>query len=171
VIATDDKRIAAAARGFGAEIVMTSENCASGTDRLVEVARTAKRSGDIFVNIQGDEPLIPPALIDELVLTLKRGRDVPVATAAYPTTDPAEITDHNVVKVVLDSEGYALYFSRCQVPFVRAKTRVRHLKHIGIYAYRRSSCSSSRSGRSRRSRRPSSSSNSGYWNTGAGCGW
>ena len=137
VIATDDKRIFDAARSFKAKAVMTSRSCKSGTDRLAEVARKKGRKFDIFINIQGDEPLISPALIDGLVSALKKDRFAQVVTAVYPISDKKEISNPNVVKAVLDRNGYAIYFSRCAVPFNRQGGKVAYYKHLGIYGYKR----------------------------------
>jgi 3-deoxy-manno-octulosonate cytidylyltransferase (CMP-KDO synthetase) len=138
IIATDDKRIALAARKFGARVAMTSTQCKTGTDRLAEVARTMMRKSAAFINVQGDEPLIPPLLIDRLASALRARPSVDVVTAAYPISRAADITDPNVVKLVRDSRGTALYFSRSPIPFNRSQTSVEYLKHIGIYGYRRS---------------------------------
>jgi 3-deoxy-manno-octulosonate cytidylyltransferase (CMP-KDO synthetase) len=137
VIATDDRRIASVARAFGARVAMTSVRCKTGTDRLAEVARTMKSGVDAFINVQGDEPLIPPALIDRLAAALRKYHAVPVVTAAFPITRAVDINDPNIVKLVRDINGNALYFSRSPVPFNRSKSPVGYVKHIGIYGYRR----------------------------------
>jgi 3-deoxy-manno-octulosonate cytidylyltransferase (CMP-KDO synthetase) len=137
IVATDDQRIADAAGRFGARTVLTSARCTSGTDRMAEVARRAEKKADIFINIQGDEPLIAPSLIDGLALALRRDRSVAAVTAVYPTRETAERENPNVVKVVTDRQGYALYFSRCAVPYPRSGAPVRCFKHLGIYGYRR----------------------------------
>jgi 3-deoxy-manno-octulosonate cytidylyltransferase (CMP-KDO synthetase) len=133
VVATDDARIADAVRGFGGEIVMTSPTCPSGTDRAAEVVR--KLDAELIVNIQGDEPLMRPEMIDELVAGLAGDAGCAMATLARAITDLAEVANPNVVKVVFGVTGHALYFSRHPIPFERAPAT--HYKHIGIYAYRR----------------------------------
>jgi 3-deoxy-manno-octulosonate cytidylyltransferase (CMP-KDO synthetase) len=140
IIATDDSRIHAAARSFGARVCMTRPDHLSGTDRVAEVA--SAESADIVVNIQGDEPLIDPAAIDTAVLPLVHEPDVVMATLKKRIEDPREIADPNVVKVVTDASGDAIYFSRCPIPYVRQDTggsgsRVPYYKHIGLYVYRR----------------------------------
>jgi 3-deoxy-manno-octulosonate cytidylyltransferase (CMP-KDO synthetase) len=136
IIATDDARIAAAATAFGGRVALTSPRCASGTDRMAEVARKHEAKADLFINIQGDEPLISPRLIDRLVITLQHDT-VPAVTAVYPLKTAKEQSDPNIVKVVLDCQGYALYFSRCPVPYRRAANAAPCYKHLGIYGYRR----------------------------------
>ena len=146
LIATDHEGIAAAAARHGHEAVMTSARHTSGTDRLAEVAaRRRYAPGHIVVNVQGDEPLIDPVLIREVAESLARRRETHMATAAHPLRDPRELVNPNVVKVVLDDEGYALYFSRSPVPYARdafargIRAIPRGLpvyRHLGIYAYR-----------------------------------
>jgi 3-deoxy-manno-octulosonate cytidylyltransferase (CMP-KDO synthetase) len=137
VIATDDERILNAAREFGADAVMTSSDHPTGTDRIAEAA-AAFPNASYLVNIQGDEPLIDPALIDELADTLHTDAGVSMATAANPFTDDALIHDPNVVKVVLTLNGDALYFSRSPLPYQRTNSPELVLyRHKGIYAYRR----------------------------------
>jgi 3-deoxy-manno-octulosonate cytidylyltransferase (CMP-KDO synthetase) len=139
VVATDDQRIANVVAGFGGNAVMTSSGHASGTDRLAEVARS--RSAALYVNIQGDEPLLDPADVDTLVDGLALDPSVPMGTLAVPLADPREAEDPNVVKVVCDASGRALYFSRARIPHPRHREADRPdaawRKHIGIYAYRR----------------------------------
>lgn len=138
VIATDDERILAAAEGFGAKAVMTSPEHPTGTDRLAEAVRSLPHA-EIIVNIQGDEPLIDPGLIDELAAAMAADPSLDMATAANPLdpTDPA-VQDPNVVKVVTTLDGRALYFSRSPLPFFRnAVDGLPVLRHKGIYAYRR----------------------------------
>lgn len=138
VIATDDARIIAAAEGFGAKAVMTSPEHPTGTDRLAEAVRSLPHA-DIIVNIQGDEPLIDPDLIDELAAAMAADPSLDMATAANPL-DPADpaVQDPNVVKVVTTLDGRALYFSRSPLPFFRnAVDGLPVLRHKGIYAYRR----------------------------------
>jgi 3-deoxy-manno-octulosonate cytidylyltransferase (CMP-KDO synthetase) len=135
IIATDDMRIAEAASGFGAEAALTSGKHQSGTDRVAEVARNLTRVGLIF-NVQGDEPLIAPELLGELVRKLACDRDIDLITAAVPI-DADEARSQHVVKVVTDREGNALYFSRSVIPFARGPGDPGYLKHLGIYGYRR----------------------------------
>ena len=134
IIATDDQRIQDAARVFGAPVRMTRPDHHSGTDRVAEVA--ASENADVIVNIQGDEPLLDPAAIDAAVLALTSDPDISMATLAKRVEDPEELADPNVVKVVMDLSGDALYFSRSPVPYVR-EGRAAHFKHIGLYVYRR----------------------------------
>lgn len=137
VIATDDARIVEAAASFGAKAVLTSPDHPSGTDRIAEAAR-AFPDHQIIINVQGDEPLISPALIDDLVRLLRAEPSIPMITAAAPIEDAALVSDENVVKVVIDQNGDSLYFSRAPIPFVRnAAAGARHLRHLGIYGFQR----------------------------------
>jgi 3-deoxy-manno-octulosonate cytidylyltransferase (CMP-KDO synthetase) len=137
IIATDDFRIAEAAFDWGAEVATTSANHGSGTDRIAEVAGRMRQFAHV-INIQGDEPLIDPKLIDRLVRELQRDRKLEMITAAHPFADPREVQSPHQVKVVVDQKGEALYFSRAAIPFVRdASTPSRHFRHQGIYGYRR----------------------------------
>lgn len=146
VIATDDERIMAACQGFGAEVLMTRVDHNSGTDRLAEVAAQLGLAADaIVVNVQGDEPLIPPALIDQVAASLAANTAAGMATLAEPFTEAAHLFNPNVVKVVADASGLALAFSRAPLPWARdsfAKQRDQlpegtpFRRHIGIYAYR-----------------------------------
>jgi 3-deoxy-manno-octulosonate cytidylyltransferase (CMP-KDO synthetase) len=136
VIATDHEGIVAAAEAFGARAVMTSPDHPSGTDRVAEAAR-AFAHHDIIINVQGDEPLISPALIDELAKALRSDPSIKMITAAAPIHDAAQINDPNVVKVVRDVRGDALYFSRSTLPYIRdSSVAVQHLRHLGIYGFR-----------------------------------
>ena len=134
VVATDDERIAVAVRGFGGRVVMTRADHPSGTDRAAEAV--AGTDAGAVINIQGDEPLIDPGLIDDLADSFSEpGWEM--ATAACPIDDPRDEAAPSVVKVVWDARGGALYFSRLPIPFVRdAGETVRRWRHIGIYAYR-----------------------------------
>jgi 3-deoxy-manno-octulosonate cytidylyltransferase (CMP-KDO synthetase) len=137
LVATDDQRIADAVRGFGGEAVMTSPEHPSGTDRIAEVARQIE--ADVVVNVQGDLPFLEAGMVD-LVVALMRGDEaLPMATVKTPIRDRAEMDNPNVVKVVTDRDGYALYFSRSPLPFWRDSAGGERLgyKHIGLYAYRR----------------------------------
>ena len=145
-VATDDERVAAAVRQHGGRAVMTRADHASGSDRIAEVAATLGwADDDIVVNVQGDEPLIDPRLIDAVAGALATDGGAVAATAAHPVTDIGEFLNPNVVKVVCDGRGRALYFSRAPIPWPRdafAATRERMpaslgaLRHVGIYAYR-----------------------------------
>jgi 3-deoxy-manno-octulosonate cytidylyltransferase (CMP-KDO synthetase) len=139
VVATDDERIVSAVRAFGGEAALTRSDHRSGTERVAEVA-VAHKDIEIFVNVQGDEPLIEPAAIDQAVEAMREDAEVLVATLAVPIGNPADIMDPNVVKTVLDFDGNGLYFSRAPIPWVRDRggpVHARHLKHLGLYVYRR----------------------------------
>ena len=137
LVATDDARIRDAALAFGAEVVMTSAEHPSGTDRIAEAVSGYSECSHV-INIQGDEPLIDPALIDSLAETLLADPDLPMITAAHPLTDQSELQDPNVVKVVCDRSGKALYFSRAGIPHRRQHPpQLQLLRHVGIYGYRR----------------------------------
>jgi 3-deoxy-manno-octulosonate cytidylyltransferase (CMP-KDO synthetase) len=133
VIATDDERIRTAAVRFGATVRMTRADHQSGTDRVAEIA--ASYNAEIVVNIQGDEPLIDPNAIDAAALSLIEDPDLSMSTLKKRIEDPAEITNPNVVKVVTDLKGDAIYFSRCPIPYARDGSAT-HFKHIGLYVYR-----------------------------------
>ena len=136
LVATDDERILEAVRSFGGVACMTSPDHQSGTDRLAEVA--ADLSCDVIVNVQGDEPLLHPAMIDEAVEPLLADPLVVMSTLRRRIEDPAELQSPNVTKVVVDREGFALYFSRAPIPFVRnGSPAARAWRHIGLYVYRR----------------------------------
>jgi 3-deoxy-manno-octulosonate cytidylyltransferase (CMP-KDO synthetase) len=140
IIATDDERIASAARGFGAEVAMTARTHVSGTDRIAEVAAARGWEGaDIVVNVQGDEPLIPPRIIDQVAELLGANARADIATLASKIESQNDLADPNNVKVACDVGGRALYFSRAPIPFNRdAPTTLSSacLRHVGIYAYR-----------------------------------
>jgi 3-deoxy-manno-octulosonate cytidylyltransferase (CMP-KDO synthetase) len=135
VIATDDDRIRDAATSFQGRVVMTRSDHASGTDRAAEAASASQ--AQIVVNIQGDEPMLDPAAIDAAILGMLEDDDVPMGTLKKRIEDPAEISDPNVVKVVTDHHGNALYFSRSPIPYIREKSAIPYFKHIGLYVYRR----------------------------------
>lgn len=138
IIATDDERIANTAKDFGAKVMLTSADHPTGTDRIAEVA-ASHPSADYIINIQGDEPLIDPSLIDQLALALQSDHDLSMATAANLISDSDVLNDPNIVKCVLTLNGHALYFSRSPLPFQRAESPALNLyRHKGIYAYRRS---------------------------------
>ena len=136
IIATDDMRIADAAFHWGAEIALTSPRHQSGTDRIAEVARKAKRF-TFIINIQGDEPLVDPRLIDKLVEKLERNPKIDIVTAAHPFSNPKDAASPHQNKVVLDRRGCALYFSRSTIPYSKKGSPVRYLRHQGIYGFRR----------------------------------
>ena len=141
IIATDDERIARAAAGFGAKVEMTSPELSSGTDR---VAKVAERFGDmqVVLNVQGDEPLILPEILDAVAQPLLEDTDLPIATAVTPMTEPDDFQNPNVVKVVLNRAQNALYFSRAPIPFFRhgfekGRGQMTPYRHLGIYGYQR----------------------------------
>ncbi len=146
LIATDDLLIVSAAHSFGAETVMTDTSHTSGTDRIAEVARLRRwPERDIVVNVQGDEPLIPPALIGQVAALLQANSGADIATLAAPILSLQEFLDPNAVKVVTDASGRALYFSRAPIPWCRdgasggtasQKSFAGARRHVGIYAYR-----------------------------------
>ena len=151
IIATDDARINEVAQGFGAEVCMTSADHESGTDRLQEVVSKLGFADDhAVVNVQGDEPLIPAAVINQVANNLARSEGAGIATLAERITDVATVFDPNAVKVVMDVNGRALYFSRAPMPWCRDEwsrdewsantkhmpTTVNYYRHVGIYAYR-----------------------------------
>lgn len=145
-VATDDERVAAVVRQHGIAEVMTRENHVSGTDRIAEVADLLKwDDADIVVNVQGDEPLIDPAVIDAVAVALHADTDAAMATAAHPLTVAADFLNPNIVKVVCDVRGRALYFSRAPIPWGRdlavdaqaaLPLEIPAQRHVGIYAYR-----------------------------------
>lgn len=136
VIACDDDRVVVAAEQFGARTILTSKDHASGTDRIAEAMEHV--DADIIINIQGDEPLIDPAVIDALAAALMKDQSCSMATVIKVLTTKKELKDPNVVKVVVDGEMNALYFSRSVIPFDRDQTEETiYYKHLGIYAYRK----------------------------------
>lgn len=138
VIATDDERILSAVKAFGGEAILTRPNHPSGTSRIAEVA--ASSNADIYINVQGDEPLIAPEAVDALAECIASDDSIALATLAVALKNPADIMDPNICKVVLDFNGDALYFSRAPIPWVRdsaGKVHAQHWKHLGLYAYRR----------------------------------
>jgi 3-deoxy-manno-octulosonate cytidylyltransferase (CMP-KDO synthetase) len=140
IVATDDQRVLQAVEAFGGEARMTRPDHRTGTERVAEVA--AHIEGDVFVNIQGDEPLLDPVAVDTAVQALLEEPQATVATVATPIKTPGDIMDPNVVKTVLDFDDNALYFSRAPIPWVRDTANhhvVRHLKHLGLYVFQRDS--------------------------------
>jgi 3-deoxy-manno-octulosonate cytidylyltransferase (CMP-KDO synthetase) len=143
LVATDDERIASVVRAAGGEAVLTPQTCRTGSDRVAHVARNLPQA-EIIVNIQGDEPLVAPEMIDEAVRPLVEDPGLSVATLAKRITDGRDLTNPAVVKVTIDAQGYALYFSRSPIPHFRGEgepgtwhLRASYYKHIGLYVYRR----------------------------------
>ncbi len=142
VVATDDSRIADAVNGFGGDVVMTPAHVRSGSDRVALAAREMTET-DIVVNVQGDEPLIVPRMIDEVIELLQGDSGVRVGTLIRKIENPEDVINPSVVKAVADSDGYAIYFSRSPIPHYRSSpegplsARRIYYKHIGLYAYRR----------------------------------
>lgn len=139
VVATDDQRVRDAVQSFQGEVIMTRSEHRTGTDRIAEVA--VHLPADVYVNVQGDLPLILPETIDAVIdALLSAGDDRQVSTLCVPITTPEDIMNPNIVKVVSDFDGNALYFSRAPIPWVRdagERVAARHFKHIGLYAFRR----------------------------------
>ncbi len=138
LIACDDAKVESAARKFKARAVMTSVNHTSGTDRIAEAVKDL--DFDIVLNIQGDEPLVRPEMVEVLARALLDDKKAVMATVVRVMTDESEVANPNVVKVALDKDGYALYFSRSPIPFNREKqdfSKLRYYKHFGLYAYRK----------------------------------
>jgi len=138
IVATDDDRILKAVQSFGGEARMTRSEHRTGTERVAEVA--AHTDGQVFVNVQGDEPLLNPDVVDAAITALLEDAATSVASVVTPIKTPADIMDPNVVKTVLDFDENALYFSRAPIPWLRdaaAKMEVRHLKHLGLYVFQR----------------------------------
>jgi len=135
IIATDDDRIATAAGKFGGEVVMTKKSHLSGTDRMAEVAD--KISAQLYVNVQGDEPMLSPGAVDDLIRAMMESPRVPIGTLAHRITSEAEWRSPEVVKVVRNRHHEALYFSRSPLPFQRVfDPKAPLLRHVGIYAFR-----------------------------------
>jgi len=144
-IATDDQRIAEAAQAFGAPVVMTAADHQSGSDRIAECARHLGWPDDqLVVNLQGDEPLMPPACLDQVAELLNRSGDCDVASLYWPAADADEVQNPNAVKVVTDARNRAMYFSRSPIPYARAYRSIPDAlaagagwkRHLGLYAYR-----------------------------------
>ena len=139
IVATDDERVKQAVEGFGGDAYLTRSDHNSGSDRIAEVVNQLHLPRDrIVVNVQGDEPLIPAALIDKVARLLFNDEEVSVATACHEITSHKEFNNTNAVKVVCNTKGHALYFSRAPIPWPRqvSKNGVRALRHVGIYGYR-----------------------------------
>ena len=138
IVATDDQRIMDAVMAFGGEARMTRSDHRTGTERIAEVA--VHEPGDVFVNVQGDEPLIDPVAIDTAVGALLEEPQAQISTVATPIRHAGDILDPNVVKTVLDFDGNALYFSRAPIPWIRdtqQKLHVKYWKHLGLYVFQR----------------------------------
>src|SRR5690554_1385058 len=146
IIATDDQRIADTATAFGADVCLTREDHVSGTDRLAEVAQLRAFHGDdLIVNVQGDEPCLPAVLINQVAADLAQHREAAITTLYNKLETIEQVFDPNIVKVVIDTKGYAMYFSRAPIPWLREHfngprpvelASIPHLKHVGLYAYR-----------------------------------
>jgi 3-deoxy-manno-octulosonate cytidylyltransferase (CMP-KDO synthetase) len=138
-VATDDDRISQCVDNFGGKAIMTAKEHISGTDRINEAAQRLRlNKEDLIVNIQGDQPIFNPGIISEMIAPLVRDRDIPMATLKYRITDINEIENINIVKVVTDNAGFALYFSRHPIPFCRDQgSSADHYKHLGLYAFRK----------------------------------
>ena len=138
VVATDDTRIQQVAEAYGSRVVMTRQDHLSGTDRIAEAIEILKLGGDeIVINVQGDEPDMPPALIEQMATALAQKKDVNLCTACTPLDSQELVNDANVVKVVRDKNDFALYFSRAPVAFDRdANGQYAYRRHLGIYGYR-----------------------------------
>ena len=138
LIATDDQRIKETVEAFGGKALMTSPNHQTGTDRLVEaIGYLNIDHDDIIVNIQGDEPLLAPEMVDELVKPLVEDNSLVMSTLKHRIKEEKELNDPNVVKVVTANYGFALYFSRSPLPYNRTGLEVGYYKHVGLYAYRK----------------------------------
>lgn len=137
IVATDDTRIQRCVEEFGGKAIMTRKDHPNGTSRIAEVMSRFKQ--DIVINIQGDQPLVDPKALDEMVSIFERSKDVEMLTLAVRMTDKASFENPNVVKVVCDAEGNALYFSRASIPLFQGKPEgaFSFLKHLGVYGYRR----------------------------------
>ena len=135
VVATDDERIFETVRAFGGECLMTSPGHPNGTCRVAEASNHYDAA--IVINIQGDEPLLDPVMIDEAAGVLREDDEALSSTLCAPITDPGSLSDPNTVKVVTDLRGYALYFSRSPIPYLRARMDIPLFQHIGIYGFRR----------------------------------
>jgi len=138
-VVTDDERIYNCVEGFGGKAVMTKKNHPSGTDRIAEAVEILGLDDeDIIVNIQGDQPVFKPSVISEMVKPLIKNKAIPMSTLKYRISDPAEINNSNIVKVVTDHNDFALYFSRWAIPFYREKSSTqKYYKHLGFYAYKK----------------------------------
>jgi 3-deoxy-manno-octulosonate cytidylyltransferase (CMP-KDO synthetase) len=138
IVATDDEKIYQCVQDFGGKSILTDENHPSGTDRIAEASqRMNLGSGDLIVNVQGDQPIFHPSTISDMIAPLREDPSIPMSTLKFRITDEREIDDPNHVKVVTDKEGFALFFSRSPIPFFRdPSSKQVYYKHLGFYAYR-----------------------------------
>jgi 3-deoxy-manno-octulosonate cytidylyltransferase (CMP-KDO synthetase) len=137
-VATDDERISACVKGFGGKVIITDSNLRSGTDRIAKAALTlGLNQKDIIVNIQGDQPIFDPDIVSQLVGPFENEDNISMTTLKYKILDRTDINNPNHVKVVTDSQGFAIYFSRYPIPYLRdAGAGFTHYKHLGFYGYR-----------------------------------
>lgn len=135
IVATDDERISDVVKDFGGEVVITSINHPTGSDRVAEVIQNI--DCNIVVNIQGDEPLIMPEIIDEITMALVTNNEIEISTGAYQVLEEKMFHDPNLVKVVTDNNNFALYFSRSLIPYPRQSKTLEVFEHIGIYAFKK----------------------------------
>ncbi len=174
LIGTDDERVAEAVRAFGGRVVMTSPDHTSGTDRLAEMVQqpdSGVADAEIVVNIQGDQPFMDPLMIEEAVRPMLEDPELPMATLKHRVTKPEDLEDPAVVKVVVDHQDNALYFSRSRIPNPCKDVPHPVFEHVGLYVYRRDFLVQSEPRSSRRSSsRWSRSSSCGCWSTGTGYG-
>lgn len=136
IIATDDLRIYEKVEEFGGEVMMTSKKHKTGTDRIIEVAKKWSEY-DVIINIQGDEPLIEPDMINQLIIPFLEDNTLKMATLKHEILNEKNIDNPNVVKVITDKDGYAIYFSRSPIPYNRDRKKIKYYRHIGIYGYNR----------------------------------
>lgn len=142
IVATDHTKIADAVRAFGGEVIVTSKDIATGTDRVAIAAKLLKNT-EIVVNVQGDEPLIPPEMVDEVIDLMKKNTNIMAGTLVYRIKSLEELNNPNTVKVVIDKNNYACYFSRAPIPYMREYSKEAFRKsdiwyrHVGIYAFRK----------------------------------
>jgi len=140
LVATDDERVARVVEGFGGTAAMTSPDCASGTDRIAEVVRrpdSGAADADIIVNVQGDQPFMDPAMIEETLQPLLEDPELPMSTVMHAISRPEDLEDTAVVKTVCNLAGDALYFSRSRIPYPQKDIAHSVYEHVGLYAYRR----------------------------------
>ena len=139
IVATDDQRIIDAVTAFGGEALMTSDTCRSGTDRVAQTANLLNLADEeIIINIQGDQPVFNPLTIDDLIRPFQEDQGLLMSTLAFKIQDKREITDPKDVKVTFDKNGFAMYFSRAQIPYPRDEgTKADYYKHLGFYAYKK----------------------------------
>lgn len=136
VVATDDDRIVEVVKSFGGEVILTSRDHETGTDRIAEVAQNY-RDFDVIINIQGDEPLIESSMINSLITPFIEEPELKMATLKYKLDNMEDVNNPNIVKVICDKNDYAIYFSRNPIPFPRKLEISNYYKHIGVYAYKR----------------------------------